>query len=137
MLEQRVEVTQPSLGSLRKAFDPNLYLLSLRRIPSFRDRGIYPTFTADMGVPALFRWLSQKYPKIISQVIEEKPEEIDGQEVPVNFAGPNPNGEEFDNLYLDVGISAAVGIANLLTSLPDERHRPSLFTSRRSSTPSY
>lgn len=53
-----------------------------------------------MGVPALFRWLSQKYPKIISQVIEEKPGEVDGQEIPVNMAGPNPNGEEFDNLYV-------------------------------------
>lgn len=53
-----------------------------------------------MGVPALFRWLSQKYPKIISQVIEEKPGEVDGQEIPINTAGPNPNGEEFDNLYV-------------------------------------
>lgn len=53
-----------------------------------------------MGVPALFRWLSQKYPKIISQVVEEKPIEIDGQEIPVSMAGPNPNGEECDNLYV-------------------------------------
>lgn len=53
-----------------------------------------------MGVPALFRWLSQKYPKIISQVIEERPGEVDGQEIPISTAGPNPNGEEFDNLYV-------------------------------------
>ena len=55
-----------------------------------------------MGVPALFRWLSQKYPKIISQVIEEKPGEIDGQEIPISMAGPNPNGEECDNLYMQL-----------------------------------
>ncbi len=55
-----------------------------------------------MGVPALFRWLSQKYPKIISAVVEEHPVEVDGQEVPINTALPNPNGEEFDSLYLDM-----------------------------------
>jgi len=55
-----------------------------------------------MGVPALFRWLSQKYPKIISAVVEVHPVEVDEQEVPINTALPNPNGEEFDNLYLDM-----------------------------------
>ena len=53
-----------------------------------------------MGVPALFRWLSKKYPKIITSVIEEQ-NVVDGVEYPVDTTKPNPNGEEMDNLYLD------------------------------------
>lgn len=54
-----------------------------------------------MGVPSFFRWLSRKYPKIISPVLEEQPQVIDGVTLPIDYAAANPNGE-LDNLYLDM-----------------------------------
>lgn len=51
-----------------------------------------------MGVPAFFRWLSERYPKIIVDVVEEKA----GEGQTINSSEPNPNEFEVDNLYLDM-----------------------------------
>ena len=59
-----------------------------------------------MGVPAFYRWLSEKYPKAVLDLLEVRPEYIENIPIPVNTSEPSPNLQlnipEFDNLYIDM-----------------------------------
>ena len=47
-----------------------------------------------MGVPAFYRWLSEKYPKIVVDLIEEKRFMVDGVVAPIDASQSNPNNIE-------------------------------------------
>jgi 5'-3' exoribonuclease 2 len=58
-----------------------------------------------MGVPAFYRWLSEKYPKIVQDVLEERVKLANDSgtvRLPFDSTRPNPSGLEVDNLYIDM-----------------------------------
>ncbi|KAF8379132.1 hypothetical protein HHK36_028561 [Tetracentron sinense] len=55
-----------------------------------------------MGIPAFYRWLVEKYPLSVVDVLEGASNVVNGVSLPLNTSQPNPNGVEFDNLYLDM-----------------------------------
>ncbi|XP_057800630.1 5'-3' exoribonuclease 3-like isoform X2 [Salvia miltiorrhiza] len=55
-----------------------------------------------MGIPAFYRWLIERYPRSVVPVLEDTPPVVNGIRLPVDVTKTNPNGVEYDNLYLDM-----------------------------------
>ena len=56
-----------------------------------------------MGIPSFFKWLVHKYPKTLQPAYETIPQTTEnGESIQIDLDQPNPNGIEFDNLYLDM-----------------------------------
>ena len=72
-----------------------------------------------MGVSAFFRWLSEKFPKAVGEVLEQRCAVVNGVGIPVNLSSPNPNCTEYDNLYVDMN-----GLIHPC-SHPEDRETPS------------
>lgn len=55
-----------------------------------------------MGVPAFFKWLTLRYPKVVMDAIEDLSSENDIQNVMKNYNIETSMPENIDNLYLDM-----------------------------------
>ncbi|CAH9110085.1 unnamed protein product [Cuscuta europaea] len=55
-----------------------------------------------MGIPAFYRWLLDRYPRCAEAAVDKPTAVVDGVSVPIDSTTSNPNGYEYDNLYLDL-----------------------------------
>ncbi len=72
-----------------------------------------------MDVPSFFCWLTKKYPKVVTDVTEERPIEVNGEWLPLDLTQANPNHLETDNLYLDMN-----GIIHPSSCHPEDGEAP-------------
>jgi 5'-3' exonuclease len=50
-----------------------------------------------MGIPGFYRWITERFPKVSLECKAKYENEEEGK---ADITAPNPNGFEFDNLYI-------------------------------------
>ena len=75
-----------------------MHAASARRLPPAACAAAAAHCALPLQPPPCWR----RYPKIVKDCVEDDVQVINGVEVPVDTSQPNPNGLEFDNLYLDM-----------------------------------
>ena len=78
----------------------SLPALALITTPQLVRLGLLCLQVVNESCPAQLFLAMLRYPHIVEDVIEEEEQTVNGVDIPIDTSQPNPNGTEFDNLYL-------------------------------------